>query len=328
MRLTDLMTNPNIPESTRQLINSLPDSGKMAIDNYCNEDSEFYKHADPRLITPKLSFDVSSNTTLYHYTTVTSLNLILESKTWLIKQKDYMNDPEEFIYTVKLATSILNELNASVDEIAAFENVLNNNPFGDSYIWSFTKNRASQTLFGNYSGDKNGVALQFDLAKIQEVLAPHFSHGKTNPNKLTSGDAYVFPLRVIYDKKIQLEYLRPVVEEWLLAYRNLNLDADDMGEIIRWCLPAITLFGLCFKNPLLRQEEEIRFVVANKREDNEMHPEVTMNETPFVKCDVEKGLIQEAILQTGNLVTVSELEALFGKHGFGDVKVSKSELPY
>ncbi|KRL32812.1 DUF2971 domain-containing protein [Liquorilactobacillus uvarum] len=328
MRLIDVLEDTSIPEETLEMIRSLPPTGKEALDNYFNEDSNFFKHSRPKLIIPKLSCDTSLNENLYHYTTVGSLTKIVHSKEWMIKQKDFMNDPKEFQYTVDLSVAILDTLDATSDEKKLFIETFENGPFGDTYIWSFTKNKNSQTLFGNYSGNKDGVALGFKLSDVQVALATHFSHGKTDPNKLTKGDAFVFPLKVIYDKTIQLEYLKPVVKEWLFAQRNLARDQYDMSEIILACLPAITLFALTFKNPLLRQEEEVRFIITNIREDTKLHPEAYIGKIPYVKCEVSDFLIKEAIIQTGNVISNEQLLSLFNDNGFTDIIVKKSDLPY
>jgi len=328
MRLVDMLKDERISKNMREMIESLPQTGKMALDNYYNEDSDFYRHASPRLIIPEFSCDTSIDESLYHYTTIESLNKIVHSKEWLIKQKDFMNDPKEFQYTIDLGITILDSLNATGDEKRLFTEALEQSPFSDSYIWSFSKNKNSQTLFGNYSGDKNGVALGFNISEIQAVLATRFAHGKTDPNHFSEGDAYVFPLKVTYDKEIQFEYLKPVVEEWLYAKRSLKQDWNDMKSIIESCFTAITLFALDFKNPLLWQEEEIRFLVVNIRADNARHPEANVGGVPFVKCKIDDTLIKKAIVQTGNSVSLESLAKMLNDNGFTNVDIKKSDLPY
>ncbi|MCP9328692.1 MULTISPECIES: DUF2971 domain-containing protein [Liquorilactobacillus] len=328
MRLTEILKDKCIPKNLREMIESLSQNGKIALDNYYNEDSDFYKHASPRLIIPELSYDTSIDENLYHYTTIESLIKIVHSKEWLIKQKDFMNDPKEFQYTIDFGITILDSLSATSDEKRLFAETLKQGPFSDSYIWSFAKNKNSQTLFGNYSGNKNGVALGFKLPEIQAVLATHFAHGKVDPNIFSEGDAYVFPLKVIYDKEVQFEYLKPVVEEWLFAKRSLEQDWNDMKSIMEDCFTAITIFALDFKNPLLWQEEEIRFVVTNINADSARHPEAYVGEVPFVKCNIEDTLIREAIVQTGNSISLESLKKLFNKNGFTNIDVKESELPY
>jgi hypothetical protein len=203
-----------------------------------------------------------------------------------------------------------------------------NSPFNDLYVWSFTKNRTSQTLFGNYSGNKNGVALKFKVKDIQRTLACRFSNGKNDLSHFSVGDAYVFPLQATYDKGVQREYLFPIIKEWLFAQRCLDKDSFDMYQILLVCMKSIKLFAMCFKNPLLRQEEEIRFIVANINSDKLMHPDLSINNVPFVKVGIGDDLIKEAILQTGNSVSITDLKNIFNENGIYNVEVSQSELPY
>jgi len=328
MRLNDFMEDSHIPKDTLRMVKNLPLYGKEALDNYLNEKSDFSKSSSLGNIFKNFSYDTSSKDDFYHYTTVNSLKKIVKSKTWLIKQINFMNDPEEFKYTVQLGIKYLNELDATADEISSFEKDFRNSPFNDLYVWSFTKNRSSQTLFGNYSGNKDGVALKFDVDNLQRTLATHFSNGKDDLNNFSAGDAYVFPLRATYDKDAQKKYLYPIIQEWLFAQRCIKEDPDDMNRIILVCIKTIKIFAMCFKNPILRQEEEIRFVIVNINNDMEIHPDILVNDTPFVKVEIDNNLIKEAILQTGNAVTTEELKSFLLGNGFKNVKVSRSELPY
>lgn len=328
MRLKDAIKNKNIPIDVLRMIDNLPSYGKEALDNSMNENSDFSKSSSIQNFFNNFSYDTFSKDSFYHYTTIDSLKKIINSKIWLIKQINFMNDPKEFKYTVELGIGYLEELGANIQEIEYFKNTFENSPFNDLYIWSFTKNGNSQTLFGNYSGNKNGVALKFNVNDIQKILAYRFSNGKEDLNHFSTGDAYVFPLRATYDKDAQREYLFPIMKEWLFARRCVDKDPVDMQQIILICMKSIKLFAMCFKNPLLRQEEEIRFIIANINTDKLMHPDLRINNVPFVKVNIDKDLIKGAILQTGNSIPVEEVENIFIKNGFNDVDVSCSELPY
>ncbi|MFT8393769.1 MAG: hypothetical protein ABF624_07050, partial [Liquorilactobacillus ghanensis] len=49
MRLTEILKDKCIPKNLWEMIESLPQNGRIALDNYYNEDSDFYKHASPQL---------------------------------------------------------------------------------------------------------------------------------------------------------------------------------------------------------------------------------------------------------------------------------------
>lgn len=326
MRITDMLESGELSDKEKEVLCALPNLGKVAINNFFDENSDFGLHTSLDRILPEFSFLPSKNELLYHYTTSDSVKKILKSRTWLIKQKSFMNDPEEFSYTISLAKDVLKNLEATNDDIVAFDNSFKMDPINDSYIWSFTKNSSSQTLFGNYSGDKSGVALGLNSKEILDALSSHFLHGKSDLASLTDDDAYPLPLKVIYDEEVQRDYLEPVVEEWLLAHKNLRSIPSDQREICAACLTAISYFALFFKNPLLRQEEEIRFVIVYK--GNKNYSERVVNNIPYVECEVNPSLIREAILQTGNPMGVEELENLFKECGFNNVRIRRSKLPY
>lgn len=295
-KLEDLvnLNDPKVPEALRTMISKLPEMGKQALAAVYDKNSEFYQHAQLEIITKEFYFDTAKdeNKYIYHYTSVDGLNQILNSKVFYVKEKSYMNDPSEYHYAFNLAAEELEKMGATHHEVEFFRAHAVEVPFNDLYIWSFTRKGESQTLFGNYNGGvHDGVALKFDSQAIQEQLANHFAHGKKSLEEYTLGNAFVFPLEVVYEKLEQRAYLRPVMKEWIMAYRSHSFDEYDMSEIMKICLQALSLFAMCFKNPLLRQEEEVRFLVLNINGDNQNHPEIVINNVPFMKCEFTPMLL-------------------------------------
>lgn len=328
MRLKDMLEDSGTTDQVKKVLRGLPEDGKKAIDNFFDYTSAYNMHGSKDRFLEKLSFLPNEDRILYHYTTVDSVKAILKSRTWFIKQKGFMNDHKELFYTIELVKTILTELKATPDEINVFDKIFKTTPIGDTYIWSFTENKASQTLFGNYSVNSNGIALGLNSSQIEKELFTHFSHGKDSSEFFTNGDAYSFALKVVYDEKIQRESLEPIVKEWMLAYRGLKAMPKDREVILTNCLTTISFFALCFKNPLLRQEEEIRFVITYNGEVNKNYSEKTIDGVPYVTCEVSDFLIREAIIQTGSSITVSRFKNELREYGFGSIRVSESELPY
>lgn len=332
-KLEDLidLNDPKISEAVRAMIRRLPDIGKQALAAFYDEDSEFYRHARPEIIAKRFYLDtnIDGNKFIYHYTSVDGLKKILNSKVFYVKEKSYLNDPSEYQYAFHLAIEELEKMGATQHEINFFREHVADVPFSDLYIWSFTRNGESQTLFGNYNGGSHdGVALKFDSQVMQEQLANHFSHGKKSLEEYTVGNAFVFPLVVVYERSEQLAYLCPVMKEWIMAYRSRSFDEYDMVEIMKNCLQALSLFAMCFKNPLLRQEEEVRFLVLNINGDNKNHPEITINNVPFMKCEFTPMMLQAVTLQTNAATNLNELKEVVGEAGFHSTEVKQSVLPY
>lgn len=334
--LADMVKNVNdflynlmevgVPEDVKRMVMSLGQEGKVALVNWYDEESNFHKYADIKNNIHHFGINTDSHMMIYHYTTVDSLEKILNSGYFRIKASDYMNDPDEFRWASKVGLSHLKEYGANHEELMAFNNMINTQPFKDSYIWSFTKNEDSQNLFNVY-GDKSGVAIGFDLSDVMVLLASHNSNGKQDLLQLKSGDAFTFPLKVEYRKSEQEKYIYPVVEEWLYAYRTFKSDPYDMKQIMLCCSKNMFLFNMVFKNPVLRQEEELRFVVI-RIGNGQRNPEIEVNGIPYTKCQVTRNLMKSVKLQTNNSCSIDQMKKLLNKYECNNTTVNKSNIPY
>lgn len=321
--LNSLMTN-DVPLEVQGMIKNLSYSGKRALVDLYNPNSKFHKHGDINSNVLQFGLNTNSNTTLYHYTSVSSLEKILESGYFRIKASGFMNDPDEFKWASTLSKEILSNIGASDEEIDAFNKMIDSQPFKDAYIWSFTKNSDSQSLFATY-GNKDGVALEFSLPMIMKTLAQRNSHGKKLLQDFEKGDAYTFPLKVEYNEKIQKSYLEPITLKWLLSLRAFKEDPFDMKNIMLTCSQNISLFNMAFKNPLLYQEEEIRFIVLYIGESN--IPELEINGIPYTRCELKDNLIRSVKLQKGNKYNKTKIADLLKKTN-NHIQVMDSNLPY
>ena len=315
-----------VPDDIKHMIMNLSTEGKNALVNWYDEKSEFHKYADLVLNVYNFGIDTENSMMIYHYTTMESLEKILDSGYFRIKASDYMNDPDEFRWASKIGKSYLKKLGANSEEIAAFESMINTQPLNDSYIWSFTKNEDSQNLFNVY-GNKSGVAVGFDLKDVMMVLASYNSNGKSDLTQFKKGDAFTFPLQVEYEKSKQEKFIYPVVKEWLWAYRSSKDDPYDMKMIMLHCSKNISLFNMVFKNPILRQEEELRFVVTRIGEGGR-NPKLTVGGIPYTKCPITTEFIKSVRLQTGNSYDTNQVKKLFDSYGYRNVSIYKSNIPY
>lgn len=322
--LNSLLTD-DVPKATRLMIASLNDYGKRAIVNYHDPHSAYHKHADIVINVRTFGENTENNTSLFHYTTVRSLDSILKSGYFRIKQANFMNDPDEVRWASKLAINCLKNYKANSEEISRFKHMVENQTFHDAYIWSFSKNNDSETLFHVYGGNE-GIALELGEKDIMNMIATHNSHGKRSLDKFGLGDAYTFPLTVLYNERKQREYIEPLVQEWLDAYRGLKNDPADMKEILTLCSKNIALFNMAFKNPKLFHEEEIRFV-SLRRNDGTIPPELRINGVPFINCEFAPEFIQSATLSPMCDTNEEEIRGVISKYKLS-VDIRKSTLPY
>jgi hypothetical protein len=193
----------------------------------------------------------------------------------------------------------------------------------DVYVWSFSENDYSQAL-SNY-GD---VALGFDSQEIMEHLASYYSKGKKTLDEYTVGNAYVFPLKVEYDYEVQSKYITTLAHAWYVAHDNFEKDPYDMDEIIKSIVQALHFFSLFFKNPHLRQEEEIRYIIFNINEDNLLKPELYMNSKPFTTCKFTYEILKEIIINPNSDKNIKEVKSMLIRKGFTKTLVNMSKLPY
>lgn len=201
MTIEDLLTS-EVPEDTKKMIRSLNKDAQELLIQMVSKGSDYDRYIRIENVLKKYVLDTSMNQELYHYTSITNLKKILHSKQWLIKRYNYMNDPSEMKWALKMANSMLNQ-NEDIQLIKSFNDMFRANPFNDLYIWSFSLNNHNQALFGNYSHGEDGIAIKFKAQEVQNTLATTYAHGKQDPNKFQFGDSFVGACKVEYDIDIQ-----------------------------------------------------------------------------------------------------------------------------
>ena len=322
-KLNELLKSRRITPSIKTIIGNLTDEGKLALNDFYDEKSDFYQHAQPILITNKFHCDPNIFPNLYHYTSIDVLKKIISKKIIYLGSIHSMNDQKDGLYAFELGVIELESLGASKEEIQEF-NLLNKNIPRNNYIWSFSANNHSQSL--QHYGE---IALSFNSQDIQYFLNEHFSKGANTFSEFSRGNGFSFPLKVEYDITTQLEYIKPVVKEWLYDYRNLNVDSSDMLEIMQCSAQAMFLFSLCFKNPDLYQEEEIRFVVVKiNGEENDIEPEIIFIGRPVVSLEFTPSLIKSVILSHKVFEQKNDIRNILNQNNFTDTKIEKTRLPY
>lgn len=307
------------------IIDGMTLNGKLALSKYIYIGSDFWKYACIPNNVVDFGVDTRADMKLYHYTTNESFEKILSSKYFRIKSYKYMNDINEFKWASKIAVEYLSSIGANGEEIESFESKVKNPPYEYCYIWSFTQNNDSQNLFNTYGG-KSGLALEFSLQNLMYKLAILNSHGKNTLDDLSYGDAYVFPMYVEYNKEKQKEYIYHVVHEWLMAYRSFDEAPSYMDEIMLICEKNMFLFNICFKNPLLYQEEEVRFLIIKIGEEKKLI-DIEVDGVDYTKCPIDTDMINTVKIQTGNNINKYDIQQLLLKYHI-NAKIIKSELPY
>lgn len=321
-KLNEIIRSGKLPEDTIQMINKLDDDGKKLLNDYSDENSDFFKSLSPRHIAEKFLADSSIAETLYHYTSYYSFKKIIDSNKFLIGSAYHMNDKGELKYIYSLLKKELTNLHAPanlINYVEQMENTLN----PDVYIWSFTKNPSSQAL--QTYGD---VAIEFNNQDIQEELATYCANGAKTLDEFTDGSAYVFPLTVVYEEKVHKEYISVIAKAWITALRNYDIDPIDMEQISGDILQAFIFFSMIFKNPLLYQEEEIRFIVFNINKDNGINPDDYIGDKPVKSFRFSLDIIQKIILSHKLKDEIENTENYLRERNYSKTQVELTKMLY
>lgn len=116
---------------------------------------------------------------------------------------------------------------------------------------------------------------------------------------------------------------------WLTAFRNRDRDLPDMLQIRSEVLKALALYSQCFKNSVLYQEEEIRFVVVKAiTKKDTVIPDLYFHNRPKIILPVEPNMI-DTIIVSHNLETqMNDIRRMLRSFGFNNTQVKLTALPY
>lgn len=321
-KLFEVIKDDNLPSKMLEMLESLDIDAQQLLADHYDENSNYFCRVQPAKIAHAFEADPINEPFLYHYTDLNSLKAILQSHSFLIGRYTDMNDKSEKRYTYTLCKEILKKAGATRNELQVFNDDISNQ-FLDYYIMSLTHNKSSQAL-ANY-GD---IAIQFKNQDIQDHLAnkitpPYFY------KKLYPGDGLVYPLKVLYDREEQLAYISTIMNAWLTAFRNKDRDYNDMIQIRDEVLKALELYSQCFKDSLLYQEEEIRFVVVKIMDkDHHTMPDLFFNKMPKIKLDIDPSMISSVIVSHKLENKINAIQEILKSYGYKNTKVQVTDLLY
>ena len=321
-KLFQIIKNDNIPPKMMEMLNKLDSSAQHLLADHYDENSNYYHKVHPLEVAHTFVADPNKQPLLYHYTDLKSLKAIVKSRSFFIGRYTDMNDKSEKQYTYSLCKKILQKIGATSNELQVFNNDIANS-FFDYYIMSLTYNKNSEAL--SRYGD---IAIQFKNQDIQDHLAkkitpPYFYKG------LKPGDGLVYPLKVLYDQKEQLEYIKTVMYAWLTAFRNKDFDPSDMFQIRGEILRALEIYSQCFKHSLLYQEEEIRFIVIKvMAQDHHVMPDLYFNGKPKIKLDIKPNMINTVIVSHRLEGEINNIHQMLQSYGFNNTNVRLTDLLY
>lgn len=323
-KLNEILESQNIPMSVKKTVKNLNTLGKEALNSYYDKSSSFYRNAQPGNLARNFFASSKEYPDLYHYTQGKSLKAILKSKNFYIGSISEMNDTEEMKHTFDMCCKCLSSLKATSDEINEFkiEFIATMIRF-DVYVWSFNPNGNSMAM--ERYGD---VALGFSNQEVQERLTERFTPMNLFEGDLKQGDAFVFPLKVNYDQKYQLDYLFPIIRVALACIQNMKIDPFDMKRILKDSMVALYLLSLCFKRYEIREENEVRFLILRVVTDGTTQEDLLFNNRRMVKVGIDDKILKSIIINHNWDGKEKALSDIVRKYGFMDTEIKKTTIPY
>lgn len=274
------------------------------------------------ILALRFVFNTENHKRIYHYLNHKNLLPIVKSKCFYVGNQQEMNDSLEGKYSWDLASDLLDEKDNSSQIKELFEEIKRRRPF-DSYIWSFTSDENNMAL-QNY-GD---IAVVMNPQKTFESLANKY----TNPEfkDMSTGNAFVFPLHVIYNREIQIEYLSNTLDIWLNSIKIGNYGDYQDASL------AMYLYSLAFKHPKYHQEEEIRFIINKipKADGNGYDVKIGGKrklEAPFLPTLCNEIIVNHRADkgENDNIYTVqAKVKDILDNYGFNNTTVRKTDLEY
>jgi hypothetical protein len=213
----------------------------------------------------------SQPASVYHYTSVDSIQSIIESKCLWLSRSDHMNDQVEVTYGLGVLLQLLSERSGSrISELMEFVEVLRNHPL-QVFVFSSAFGEDSLAHWNAFSNN-DGVCIEFSLARLSTLLnhahqTAQISQGAYRP--IFYQDLFQQRLgRVLYDAEIQNQYANKAIDACLGALGDESVPIGVRWFTVREIFLTITLF---FKAPEFYAETEYRLCLIGKED----HPDYT-----------------------------------------------------
>jgi hypothetical protein len=189
---------------------------------------------------------------LYHYTSISSAIKILETNQFHVTKNEYMNDPSETQYALKLYLEEMEKYSES--EQKYFEPLRNwitvANRARDYFILSLSKNNDSLSLWNRY-GSVNGCCIYLDIEELNKRF-----------RKLSNSDILFQGFKeVTYSEIIQKKFITMILKKYLdIEKNNIHFPAGTTESTDIEFDIYDSLYE--FKHEAYKDEEEIRGIFS------------------------------------------------------------------
>jgi hypothetical protein len=278
--------------------------------------------------SPKSS-KVSQVRTLSHYTSLQGFKGIIEDSTFWASNVSFLNDRSELIHGLDSAfraiTRFVNDgrIDLYIDEILSVINEFKGGGVPDACAVCFCANPDKLSLWRAYSGSSQGISLVFDRSRLEEALT------RPNNNKYIDESLERVEYTDALDVSKISDQIVKMINSSLLLQELFASSSEPDRNHIRFYLSS--LFPK-FKHIGFKDESEWRFVkivdkdVAYKYRiyENRIIPYIDVvfdkRKIPLTRVCVGPGVEPD--------ITAAGVKSFLIAHGYRDVEVVKSEIPY
>jgi len=264
---------------------------------------------------------------LYHYTTQSGLQGIIENKCIWATHTQYLNDQSEYTHAVKIILEVINDciadstfepIHASLVDI---KEGLHDIEFDNVCVCSFSENGDSLSQWRAYGGPTSGYSIGLDYMFMHKVV--NHSHLKLWP--------------CLYDKDEQIKLIHQIISQELQDVQNMNKFGTALSRA--FILSSITHYAPMFKDPAFKDEKEWRIMtdVVNVkdlffREGKSML--IPYTEIPLLG-DQDEMSVNEVVIGPTPHIRQSHLsvESLLNREGIykaqgGATDITDTKVPY
>jgi hypothetical protein len=294
----------------------------ITLEQEMNDFIEKFKEDMAQAMQSDIEFSAIS--TLYHYTNLTALKKIVESKKLWATHIKYLNDKGEIKYVLDniffpAIDCIIPAIDDIYEQIQKFLKRLKNDiakQFSiDLYVTSFSTKRDMLSQWRGYSKGYDSVCIGFDAKRIIE-----------NPGNRIG----IFKVEYEDDEEKLTTYLSGIYNV-LSKHPNEEISNEQYLSL----LEILFIFFAKTKHPSWREEQECRLIYESKWKTNgeRIEPEFRIDKgkgylIPYMAEDIYE--ISEIILpQSDNFESIKiAIKKLLKKNGLNEnIEIKESEIP-
>lgn len=242
-------------------------------------ENKYFKEIDQKTLKKVfhiLDYDNFGLSTVHHYTQKEALINILSTSKLRFTNIDHMNDPLEISFGLEVIVNILKTAGGCDDIIGFIENFTPDTILRiPMFVFSTSTNSDSHQQWINYADFGKGISIKIKRKKLFQIMK----------NELQNQLIYIYPI-TYYSKSFQamnpkISQFESLIVKYLKVLFN-DKDKKDMPAYREDVYSIIHVFASMIKNDFHKNEEEWRFLILTKDDDENIEYLAQKNEVKSV----------------------------------------------